>query len=88
MAHSRKLRCGPASRWMARPHLRRHGSRLRGLQQRWSAGLGGYRPRQPNVRALSKQWRWDLTYDSYPSGIGRVTMKHSGWGITLFGLRQ
>jgi hypothetical protein len=22
-----------------------------------------------------------FTYDSYPSGIGRMTMKHSGWGI-------
>ncbi len=22
-----------------------------------------------------------FTYDSYPSGIGRMTMKHSGWGV-------
>ena len=22
-----------------------------------------------------------LTYDSYPSGIGRMSMKHSGWGV-------
>src|SRR5260370_17032111 len=22
-----------------------------------------------------------FTYDSYPSGLGRMTMKHSGWGV-------
>ena len=25
-----------------------------------------------------------FTYDSYPSGIGRMTMTHSGWGIRFF----
>ncbi len=25
-----------------------------------------------------------FTYDSYPSGIGRMTMTHSGWGVRFF----
>jgi hypothetical protein len=25
-----------------------------------------------------------FTYDSYPAGIGRMTMTHSGWGVQLF----
>ena len=25
-----------------------------------------------------------FTYDTYPSGIGRMTMSHSGWGVRLF----
>jgi enediyne biosynthesis protein E4 len=25
-----------------------------------------------------------FTYDTYPSGIGRMTLKHSGWGVRFF----
>lgn len=25
-----------------------------------------------------------FTYDSYPSGVGRMTMSHSGWGVRFF----
>ena len=39
--------------------------------------------RQSKIRPLYKIWYGTFNYSSYTSGIGGMTLLHSGWGVAL-----